>query len=196
MTSTFRKRSRVIYRQESFTTGTYYTGIMVYHRLMISAGSPPRISSNTLTPIHLHLVEAGVRSRWCPNNNCTWSLPYSPNLLHRIWKSRESQKKSGWSCKYQKSHWFNQETHLLSPFSSFSVSSNFHTFPISKSLVAFSTPQLPRHLSLLLAGSAMICSGSVASGLWDGTNVRQPELRLNDTAMQTMGSIFATWSTC
>lgn len=66
---------------------------MVYHRLMISAGSPPRISSNTLTPIHLHLVEAGVRSRWCPNNNCTWSLPYSPNLLHRIWKSRESIKK-------------------------------------------------------------------------------------------------------
>lgn len=35
---------------------------MVYHRIMISAGSPPRISSNTLTPIHLHLVEAGVRS--------------------------------------------------------------------------------------------------------------------------------------
>jgi hypothetical protein len=62
MTSTFQKRSRVIYRQESFTTGTYYTGIMVYHRIMISAGSPPRISSNTLTPIHLHLVEAGVRS--------------------------------------------------------------------------------------------------------------------------------------
>ena len=193
MTSTFQKRSRVIYRQESFTTGTYYTGIMVYHRIMISAGSPhASLPTRWLRFISTSWKMGSAASRWCPNNNCTWSLPYSPNLLHRIWKSRESQKKSGWSCKYQKSHWFNQETHLLSPFSSFSVSSNFHTFPISKSLVAFSTPQLPRHLSLLLAGSAMICSGSVASGLWGGTNVRQPELRLNDTAMQTMGSIFAT----
>jgi hypothetical protein len=193
MPSTFQKRSRVIYRQESFPPGHTILASW-YTTVSWSQPDPPHASLPTrwLRFISTSWKLGCAASRWCPNNNCTWSLPYSPNLLHRIWKSRESQKKSGWSCKYQKSHWFNQETHLLSPFSSFSVSSNFHTFPISKSLVAFSTPQLPRHLSLLLAGSAMICSGSVASGLWDGTNVRQPELRLNDTAMQTMGSIFAT----
>lgn len=152
MTSTFRKRSRVIYRQESFTTGTYYTGIMVYHRIMISAGSPPRISSNTLTPIHLHLVEAGVRS-----------FQMVPKQLHVITtivtKLTASNMKIKRIAKKKVAEVANIK-HLTGSIRKLiywaHFPSNFHTFPIYRNLLSLSALLNCRAISF--SASCRICN--------------------------------------
>ena len=56
----------VFHRPESSTIGTYCPGIMVYPWCQ-DRRIPARISSNSLTPIHLHLAEAWGRTQM-PNN--------------------------------------------------------------------------------------------------------------------------------